>query len=156
MPHGHQRQVSARGEIAETITAHQSIHCKILTPGETLILIGTLILAGILLLEGIPTRMLEVAGILTGILILAKIPTLVRTCTRILTENGTPALEETKTSDGTEHQARTGLEPSDAGTRTRIPMPTGSLTSHEINTSDGTEHQPHTKLELLAAESRPD
>ena len=156
MPHGDQRPVCSRREIAETMIAHPSIHYKILTPGETLLRIRTLTLVGILLLAGVPTRVLEVAGILTGILILAKIPTLVRTFTRVLTENGILALEENETWGRTEHQAGTGLEPLAAGTRTRIPMSAGSRTSHEINISDGTEHQLQTKLEVLAAESRPD
>lgn len=108
-------------------------------------LVGTLTLTGTFVLAGILTRMLKMAGILAGILILAKISTPVRTFTRILKRDGTPALEETDPLDGREHQLRTGHEQSEAGPLTEIPMPAGNLTSHESGISGGAGQQPQTE-----------
>lgn len=129
----------------ETVITCPSIHREILTSREILILVGTLTLTGTLVLAGILTRMLKVAGILAGILILAKILTPVRTFPRILTRDGTPALEETDALDGREHQLRTGHKQSDAGPLTKIPMPARSLTAQRSGISGGPGQQPQTE-----------
>ena len=86
----------------DPVSDRASIHCKILTPGETLILVGILI--GVLMLAGILTRTLGLAATLAGILMLAKIlsriPTLSGTCTETLMPDSTLISEEIEASDG--------------------------------------------------------
>jgi len=151
-------------EIAESEIAQPSIHYKILTPAETLMLAG--VLTGILMLG-----ILKVMVILAGILMLA----------RVLTRDGTLISEEIEAWGGTEHQPWTDLEPSDVGTLvskeieawggtehqpwpdlespdtralTRIPMPDRTPAPPEISTSGGTEHKSRTEPKLSVAEHR--
>lgn len=150
--------IPAAGGMAEPQIAQQSIHCKILTAGETLMLVG--ILAGILMLAGVLTKTLKLVGFLIGILILARIlsriPTVATTLAGIATPVGTAKLEKIKTSDRTESQSWTGLKPIKARTLPRTLTLAAMLRSEEIEISDRTEYPSRTQLKLPVAEHTPD
>ena len=69
--HGDRRPGPATGETLGAETAPPSIHYKILTPIETLIVV--VILAGALIVAGILPTILNLTGISIGILVLFKI-----------------------------------------------------------------------------------
>ena len=136
--------IPATGKMAETQMAQQSIHCKILTASETLMLVG--VLTGILMLAGILTKILRLAVFLIGILILARI------LTRIAIPSGTARSEEIEISDGIERQSWTELNPLEAGSLSRNLTLNRMLGSEEIEILDGMEHPSRTELELFVAE----
>ena len=145
--------IPAAGEIVQP-----SIHCKILTTGETLMLV--VILTGILMLAGLFAKTLNLALILTGILILArilsKIPTLTTTLAGIAALAGTATSEELKISDGTESQSWTELKPIGAGTLPRTLTLAATLGSEEIEISARAERPSRAQHKLLVAEHTPD
>lgn len=108
-----------------------SIHCKILTIWEALMLV--VILIGILMLA----KTLNLALILTGILILvrilSKIPTLDTTLAGIAALAGTATSEEIKSR--TEQKANLG-QTIEAGTFPRTLTLAATLRSEEIEISD--------------------
>ena len=93
------RSTPSAGEVAETQIAQRSIHCRILTSSETLIVGG--MLAGVLMLPGILTKILKLAGVLTGILMLARIRTGIQKLSGALASKGVGTSDRIPVSDRT-------------------------------------------------------